>query len=155
MTAMPDRYRVAYNTTDGPIAVDEDGRQAQGRTWAAVDTRAPELDAPIARGALVYVDEPAPSDDPDKQPRLDPAAVIAFEQARQLNELDARAQVSPLDLDTLGAMTARRIVDHLADHPEDVDRVAALEEARPEPRSTVTDAVARIRAAGSEEDPTR
>lgn len=59
-----------YNTTDGPLVVDDEGRVLGGREHRdGVDVQAEPVASHIAAGRLVVVDTPTPA----KRRRNDPA----------------------------------------------------------------------------------
>lgn len=49
-------YRPATNVTNGPVLIDDRGRQLGGREWGPVDTTAEEVRSAVERGELVLVD---------------------------------------------------------------------------------------------------
>lgn len=57
-----------FNTTDGPLVVDEDGRIVGGGEWFEVKQTS-KIKAAIERGDIVVVDSPkaAPKDEPKNE----------------------------------------------------------------------------------------
>ena len=86
------RYRAAFNPTDRPVVVDDEGRTLAGRAWGPVVEAAPEVRAARERGELTFVDRPKGDDD------LDPAAAAVFDAVDELNAApDAEAIAEAAD----------------------------------------------------------
>jgi hypothetical protein len=47
-------YRLAFNPTDSPVIIDDDGRGLAGHDWAAVDDSSALVTDAIAAGRLVW-----------------------------------------------------------------------------------------------------
>ena len=65
-------YKVAYNSTSGPVVIDDAGRVIGGGEWGVVDSTSDATKQAIDAGRLVWADEP-PADGGN------PAAIDAFE----------------------------------------------------------------------------
>lgn len=50
--------RFAYNPTTQPVDLDPEGRQLPGRDWGPADDATEQVQAAVARGALVWAPEP-------------------------------------------------------------------------------------------------
>lgn len=73
------RYRTAYNTTDRPVVIDDDGRIAAGGEWTPVLASHDLVRAAVDRGDLVFVDDPGGDE------KGHPDAVAAFAAVEALN----------------------------------------------------------------------
>jgi hypothetical protein len=71
------RDRSAYNTTDSPVVIDDEGHTLGGREHGVVDVNDPHVVVALERGALLLredLDAPAPTvlDEPEQgEPELD------------------------------------------------------------------------------------
>lgn len=88
------RYVTAYNPTDRPVVIDDEGRTVAGRSWAPVIRQAEEVRGAYERGDLVTVSRPADDDE------LDPQAVEAFDATDELNEADGPEELAEVAEDT-------------------------------------------------------
>lgn len=98
------RYRVAYNTTDRPVPIDDDGRIAPGGEWTPVLAAAEQVRDAIAAGVLVLVDEP---DDLDG---IHPDARAAIDATAALNEAAGPEELAEVadDVDATPTPAARK-----------------------------------------------
>lgn len=85
------RYRTAYNPTDVPVVIDDDGRVAAGREWSPVLASHELVKAAVERGGLVFVDEP--KDGADGQ------AGDAFAATNALNDADTPEELAEVAQD--------------------------------------------------------
>jgi hypothetical protein len=91
---------------------------------------------------------------PEQAYALGVTADGAFDRTLSTDELRERSGAAPVaavaapaapgDTD-LSDATAAEVVSYLQDHPDAVDRIAAMEQDRESPRKTVLDAVERLR----------
>ena len=84
-------FELVYNTTDGPVTIDSDGRQLGGGEYGAADTSTPEVRDAVARGNLINVEVG------DETPSAE--ARRAVRRVAKLNE--ARDEVAKLPRDKL------------------------------------------------------
>lgn len=109
-------YSVAYNTSDGPVVIDSEGRTLGGGEWGPVRANAPEVGDAGGRGVLhLYPNL-------DTEPGQNPAASDAVMEVGRLN--DRAAAFAAHDHSELATWSAANggdpdgtddeLVDHLA-----------------------------------------
>jgi hypothetical protein len=79
-------HKTAFNTTDQPVAIDEEGRRIGGREWGTINTTDPVAKQALEDGLIVITERPAGNDE------INPQAAEAFavtEAAAELAELPA------------------------------------------------------------------
>lgn len=131
-------YRTAYNPGDSPAVVTRDGRAIAGREWGTVNLDDPTARRLVDAGALTLIELPDGYNRDDLDPRAR-AAIDATDAARS-GDVELGEPRATTD-EELAAMGADELVAHLGAHPEDAERVAALEAQRTRPRSTVQAAI--------------
>lgn len=69
--------RTAFNTTESPVVIDDDGRSLAGMSRGDVDTDSPAVQLAVQTGQLVYPEIPQPEQHPqaDSAPAPTPKAV--------------------------------------------------------------------------------
>lgn len=72
-------YKTAFNTTDSPVVIDDEGHVLGGNEWGTVETTDDAVKAALDSGDLVLVD--ATSDAPDLDNRARDAIVKTEELA--------------------------------------------------------------------------
>lgn len=88
-------YRTAYNTTESPVVVSDDGRVIGGLDWGTVETTDEYARQALAANLLTVQDEP----DEDQKASMNPRALEAHERTAEIRE---RAEAAKnLDKDTL------------------------------------------------------
>jgi hypothetical protein len=58
MTDQPERWRLAANTSDTPVLIDDEGHQLGGGEYGPADTTSAAVADALARGVLVYPEPP-------------------------------------------------------------------------------------------------
>jgi hypothetical protein len=91
-------YQVAYNTTDGPLVIDVDGRVLGSREFGPVDTTDGTAKQHLAAERLVQPDKPG------KDPQ--PGVKAAYTEADRLNVRVAELQMASKQALTEAARTA-------------------------------------------------
>lgn len=84
-------YRLAYNTSDSPLLIDDEGHVLGGREWGAVNDKLDQARDAVRAGTLRFVDELGED--------ADPAATAAMDRVTELNQSD--------DADPSGTSTTR------------------------------------------------
>lgn len=96
-------YITAFNTTDRPVVIDDEGRTLGGQSWGPVLTTADQVKEALAAGALVKVTADASAED------LSPDAKTAIEATEQL---ETARKSSPEEIakvaDEVGASKTKR-----------------------------------------------
>lgn len=128
---------LAYNTTDSPVLVDEQGYLIGGRSWGAVDTTDPIGSAELDAGRIVLADEDAvggASDNADAQ-----AAIANLEDRRarfeEAKSLSKDELIDQLDDDTLARLETGGDGKPAKDDLVDAVAAAADESKTTKPRS--------------------
>lgn len=137
-------FATAFNTTDAPVVVDDEGRTIEGRSWGTIETTTDAAKAAADEGTLqVYPDklDDAPGQNPDAVDAYHRTAAVQS-RARAYSELDTD-ELARLADDEADFKPRRRhkrdLVHHLAlrddvDHKEAIKRLreALAEEAKAE-----------------------
>ena len=71
-------YKTAFNTTDSPVVIDDEGHILGGHEWGTVETTADAVKSGLDSGRLVLVDATSDSGD------LDPRARDALQRTEEL-----------------------------------------------------------------------
>lgn len=119
-------FRTAYNPTDAPVVIDDEGRTLEGLAWGPVRSTAEEVRGALERGTLVLLDtdtDTAGELDPQAREALD--ATAELEAARRAGELTG----SGLTPDGLARLTVEQVRRHVADHPDELAQVLEWEAA--------------------------
>lgn len=117
--------RTAFNTTDRPLVVDDEGRVVPGLDWGTVSTTNDRVTSLLDQGLLVLVDEPKGGVDADS-----PAA-DAFDRTRAVASLrkqwgalsvdrlrDAAVDLGVVDAETADDSDKQTLVDALANRTD-------------------------------------
>lgn len=129
--------QLAYNTTDSPLLVDDQGFVIGGRSWGVVDTSDPIGKAELAAGRVVLADEDSVGSS-DRQDAKDAVAHLtqrreALSSAREMSKQELAEQLSDEQLASMPAGS-----DGLPSKDALVDAVAASpseDDTTPKPRS--------------------
>lgn len=116
--------KLVYNTTPGPLLVDDSGFVIGGRSWGVVDTTDPIGSAELDADRLVFADEDAAAD--SEHPEVI-AALAALAERRARREAASAADKSAL-IDALPAEVVNGLPVGGDDLPAKADLVEAVED---------------------------
>ena len=113
-------YKTAYNTTDTPLVVDDDGRVLPARSFGTVQSTAEQVKSAVERGEVVFHDRPS------KNVAISPEAKAAFDETDRV--ADRAAKFDGFERDALAVLagaegdtpTKAALVHSLALGDEDV-----------------------------------